>query len=107
MAVGGECIGNGRIHGPSNTPSWPQETKILIPDTLPALPDSCPGRVVVILLTEEVPAQQWAHHSDLLLRMVLLSTIHTSERNPNRPPETATLSFTHTYMADQATQAES
>lgn len=47
----GECIGNGRIHGPSNTLSWPQETKIMIPDTLP---DSCPDSVVVILLTETI-----------------------------------------------------
>lgn len=93
MAVGGECIGNGRIHVPSNTPSRPQETKIMIPDTLPALPDSCSRSVVVIVLTETGPSpamQQRAHHSDPLLRTMLPSTVHTSERNPNRPPETAT-----------------
>lgn len=52
----GECIGDGRVHGPSNTLSWPQETKIMIPDTLP---DSCSGNVVVMLFSLTETVQQW------------------------------------------------
>lgn len=101
-------IGNRRVPVPSSTLSWAQDTKVTIPDTLP---DSCPGSVVVIFLTETADNPAWAHHSDLLLRTMLLSAVHTSGRKPNRTPqrerERDTHTHTHTLTADQATEPES
>lgn len=72
----------------------------MIPDTLP---DSCPGSVVVIFLTETI-RHGLTHHSDLLLRTML--TVDSSDFG-DKPKQAATHTLTHSHMADQATETES
>lgn len=101
--VAGERIGNVRVHVPSNSGPRAPGNKNKIPDSCPHVLMSTLSAAASYLGTLDrgtmqhgwLAWQHWAHHSDLLLRTMLPSTLLTSDRKPKQGGQRQATRTTH------------